>query len=332
MDPVTHITAGALMGRAIRLRAPRADITIFAVICALLPDIDNLIGLIGPELYLLHHRGITHSLPGIAALSALMAHLFRRFRREPPDFQPMFLIALAAMAGHVFLDLITSYGTQLFAPFSGRRFSFDSVFIIDPVFTGLLAILLALSYSRRRTRFARTGIALILIYPMLSLAVREYTRPNAEAALHAQGFSCEKLELVPDAFAPLRWKAIAACGDSLLFFGAGAGNNSTPVDGIRSFRRADMPMLRIGASRVSMFRTWEWFARYPFMETSETGSGGKIVRFGDLQFESTWDFIRKRWNGGVRPFSLGLTLDGSGAMTGWSYTRPGRETVTMHVR
>ncbi|MBI5143248.1 MAG: metal-dependent hydrolase [Nitrospirae bacterium] len=320
------------MGRAIRLRTPRAGITVLAIICAVLPDIDNFIGLIGPELYLLHHRGITHSLPGIAALSALMALLFRRFRSELPDFLPTFLIALAAMGGHVFLDVVTSYGTQLFAPFSDRRFSLDSVFIIDPVFTGLMAVLLALSYSRRRAELARAGIALILLYPMLSLAAREYARPNAEAVLHSQGFSCEKLELVPDAFAPLRWKAIATCGDSLLFFGAGGGNNPAPADGIRSFRRADLSILRNGASRISMFRTWEWFARYPFMETSETGNGGKIVRFGDLQFESTWDFIKKRWNGGVRPFSLGLTLDGSGAMTGWSYTRPGRETVTMRVQ
>ncbi|MBD3326546.1 hypothetical protein GF339_18320, partial [candidate division KSB3 bacterium] len=61
MDPVTHITAGVLGAQAIRRPLRDRYFLLFCILAAWLPDIDNLIGFLGPEFYLVHHRGLTHS-------------------------------------------------------------------------------------------------------------------------------------------------------------------------------------------------------------------------------------------------------------------------------
>ena len=70
MDPVTHLTSGALQGQLFRKSFGTRWIFLFCGIAALLPDADNLTGLFNPEFYLIHHRGITHSLAGAVLASA----------------------------------------------------------------------------------------------------------------------------------------------------------------------------------------------------------------------------------------------------------------------
>ncbi|MCK4469305.1 MAG: metal-dependent hydrolase, partial [Desulfobacterales bacterium] len=77
MDPITHITAGVLSSQVVPKPFSRRFIILFCIIAAWLPDIDNLAGLIGPEFYLIHHRGITHSLTGALLLSILLVAIFR---------------------------------------------------------------------------------------------------------------------------------------------------------------------------------------------------------------------------------------------------------------
>ncbi|MGB1248508.1 MAG: metal-dependent hydrolase, partial [Chitinophagales bacterium] len=47
----------------------------------------------------------------------------------------LWLFSFLALFTHVLLDAFTTYGTQLLLPFSDKRISFDSINIVDPVYT-----------------------------------------------------------------------------------------------------------------------------------------------------------------------------------------------------
>ena len=76
MDPVTHIASGGLGGRALRDYFPGRSFTFYVIAAAMIPDIDNFVGIGNPELYLIHHRGITHSFLGGLVVACLLAGLF----------------------------------------------------------------------------------------------------------------------------------------------------------------------------------------------------------------------------------------------------------------
>lgn len=149
MDTITHGIAGALVGKAFFAGEPgtsiageNADATGRVAIWAatmggIFPDSDAVLGLFGANgmAVISSHRGVTHSfllLPLWAlALAALTRWFCRRRKIACPSFAALTGICAAGIALHIFLDLITSFGTMIWAPLSAARISWDLVFIID---------------------------------------------------------------------------------------------------------------------------------------------------------------------------------------------------------
>src|SRR4029077_9739841 len=112
--------------------------TMAILIGANLPDID-LVAIIGGQIqYLRYHRGVTHSLFGIAIESLLLALFLMLFektethRKRLKLFFRLFLLSLVGTGSHVLLDYTNSYGIRPFLPFNSGWYSLDTVFIIDP--------------------------------------------------------------------------------------------------------------------------------------------------------------------------------------------------------
>jgi membrane-bound metal-dependent hydrolase YbcI (DUF457 family) len=139
MDFATHAAVGALVGRAIAGRASgavaRRAMAVGAV-TALVPDVDHVLELISGEAYLVWHRTVTHSLvfaAGMIAAAALApaSSEISRARRA--------VVVAASMASHLFLDVLTPFGTGLLWPFDDRMFALDGLPIMAPI-TVILAI------------------------------------------------------------------------------------------------------------------------------------------------------------------------------------------------
>ena len=69
-------------------------------------------------------------------------------------------LLILAVLSHPLLDLFTSYGTQLFAPFSRHRYAIDAIAIIDPIYTGILCLSLAIGWwaSNPKRRSAKLAV------------------------------------------------------------------------------------------------------------------------------------------------------------------------------
>lgn len=157
MDNVTHALVGAALAETgLKRWTPRATATL--ILGANLPDIDALAALRGEDFSLCVRRGVTHGVlaQGVLAV-ALVGVMFTldRSRRategQRARFAPLMVLSLLALASHVVLDWLNSYGVRLLMPFDGRWFYGDSLFIIDPWLwlVGLTPCLLAHSVRRR---------------------------------------------------------------------------------------------------------------------------------------------------------------------------------------
>lgn len=164
MDTITHGIAGALISKAVfggrDLFSPRSlskqrVITWSLMLGAVFPDSDVLRDLFShdPLLMITWHRSITHSLLCLPIWAVILAGLTRmvvKWRNwEAPPFIELCGIWAIGILSHIFLDLLTTFGTMIWSPLQWSRPAWDILFIVDFSFTAMLLIpqLLAWAYG-----------------------------------------------------------------------------------------------------------------------------------------------------------------------------------------
>ncbi len=182
LDNITHTLTGlALASAGLGRATPYA--TAALVIGSNLPDCDWCSGLAGKSGYLIHHRGVTHSLLGIAIESLLLPPFFILWWKlcgegKRPRYLPLAALSAVATILHVLMDGLNTYGIRPFLPFLDTWYYGDIAFIVDPWIWLILAFALARTGSRRGLG---TGLfALFLLAGSALLFLREEVpRPMA---------------------------------------------------------------------------------------------------------------------------------------------------------
>jgi inner membrane protein len=174
VDNITHTLIGVVLAElAIPRETTRTTTRLFVAagaIAANAPDLDLLyVGITPfPLGYLLHHRGHTHTLIGLAVqvvVIALACQLVLRFLEGPGVWRARLwgLIAVA-LASHVALDACNTYGVHPFYPFDGRWIFGDALFIFEPWLWLGLCLTVGLNVRRRAFRaLLMTPLAVLLV-------------------------------------------------------------------------------------------------------------------------------------------------------------------------
>ncbi len=162
MDNATHTLVGLIAAKAgLERLSPYA--TAVCIVAANAPDVDVVTRLGGPWFALQHHRGITHSIIGVLALSLLIPlicffaeKLGARLRHTQSRIRlrGLMLAALLACATHPLLDWLNSYGVRPFLPWTDRWYYGDILFIFDPWLWLTLGATAFLLTARTRGRVA----------------------------------------------------------------------------------------------------------------------------------------------------------------------------------
>jgi inner membrane protein len=189
VDNITHAFLGAAMAEcALPRHAAAGARTAFmcaGVVAANAPDVDLVYnGIIEQPLgYLLHHRGHSHTLPGLGVLGILIwsgVRLWPRSRIATGGMeQRLLLLIAAALLGHLLMDTANSYGTHLWYPFSSGWVYGDAVFVLEPWLWAMLGGTLALNAGR----LWRVLIALLTLAPMGALVQVGLLRAGVLAVL-----------------------------------------------------------------------------------------------------------------------------------------------------
>src|SRR4029077_5228686 len=141
MDNLTHTLTGVALSQAGLNRKTRFA-TLAMILGSNAPDVDIAARFGGGANYLKYHRGITHSIPGVIVLAAVVTAIVYALGRprqslpgtgattearppkspSAPALNPRWLFAacLIATSVHLLMDFTNDYGVRPFLPFSGR--------------------------------------------------------------------------------------------------------------------------------------------------------------------------------------------------------------------
>ena len=210
MDPLSQGALGAVAAQNTSQVRWIAVATLLGFVSGLAPDLDVLIrSETDPLLFLEYHRQFTHSIlfiPVGGFLCAATLHLL--VRKWSPGFRLTLTYCTLGYASHGLLDACTSYGTQLFWPFSDARIAWSSISIVDPLFTLPLLSLIGLAVYRRRKTFARLAGLWVLVYLGLGFVQHERAEAAGRALAASRYHQVERLEVKPAFGNLLLWKVV----------------------------------------------------------------------------------------------------------------------------
>jgi inner membrane protein len=309
LEPLTHFLTGACIARA-GLNRKTALATATVTLAAEAPDIDVLGNLKGPVFGFAHHRGFTHSFLGLVFVSAMVVgvvYLWWRLRGRkikdpnlPPRWGLLFGFAYLAGLTHIMLDFTNHYGVRPFWPFLEKWYSWDIVFIVEPIILLLLVagLLLPALFSlindeigvRRKGPQGRLAATLALAGVVALWGVRDYEHRRAVNALEARVYeSAEPMRAsaYPSWINPFRWYGVV---ETQNFFATMLVDSSVPdVDPEGQMRiryKPEETPVTLAAKKSYLGRVYLDWAKYPITETEKIESPpGYIVRFTDLRYD-----------------------------------------------
>ena len=153
MDPISQGAVGAALATSTQDRKKQLfTVAWLGALAGMAPDLDVLIqSSSDPLLFLEFHRQFSHALVFIPFGALLVAAPLYPLARKALSWRQTYLACLAGYATHGLLDACTSYGTQLFWPFSNERVAWNNSSIVDPLFTlPILALVIAAAMRGKR--------------------------------------------------------------------------------------------------------------------------------------------------------------------------------------
>jgi inner membrane protein len=298
LEPITHFLTGACLARA-GFNRKTALATATMTLAAEAPDLDVLGSFKGPVFGFAHHRGFTHSFLGLVLVSAAVVgfiYLVWRMRGRktnipnlPPRWGLLFLFAYIAGLSHILLDYTNNYGVRPFWPFSEQWYSWDIVFIVEPVlYVFLLAGLVAPLFFSRHKPLPRGRAAAVLALVCVAglYAVRDHEHREALYALEAQTFDSAppvRVSVYPYPVVVLRWYAVIETRDSFVT------SDFYSLEGrLEPKQRVEIPKppetpATLAAKQSAFGRVFLAWAQYPLL-TEETSGEDSIIYFHDLRF------------------------------------------------
>ena len=209
MDPLSQGTVGAAFAQSTANKNNILRIGVIGFLAGLAPDLDVLIRSSNdPILFLEYHRQFTHSLFFIPFGSLIVALLIFPLVKRSMGFKTVYLASLLGYATHGLLDACTSYGTQLFWPFSNERVTWNNISIIDPLFTIPILIFVGTAIKTRKRLFSFFAIGWATFYLSLGFVQYERTLSTAIELAHSRGHNAERLTLKPSFGNLILWKSI----------------------------------------------------------------------------------------------------------------------------
>lgn len=215
MDNLTHTLSGLVTARLYPAnRLPMRTRYIAGALAANAPDLDILLAPISSQLYLIHHRGETHSLLLLPLWAWLLSWIFSRLFNSSRNWRDFYGLTAVALLVHSMGDWITGYGTQLFAPLTKQTYSLGTTFIIDPVLT---LILLAGFAASLLIRHSAGPARIAALATMVWIGTQFYWKQQALAAGNAyarsQGWEQFSVNAEPRPLAPFNWTVLIEEGD-----------------------------------------------------------------------------------------------------------------------
>jgi inner membrane protein len=339
VDTITHALSGALLARATapaqagEKTLPLGRRVFIGLAAAAVPDIDFVISWIGPVEFLLHHRGVTHSLVMLPLWAYLLARLCAVIWRGDRPWRAYFGVIALGLGVHIAGDWITSFGTIVFAPLSDIRAGLGTTFIIDLWFSGIIVAGLVASAIWRASHVpAVAGLAVLCGYVAFQGVLQSRAVDWGESYARNAGLQQAAVTAQPRPVSPFNWMVIVRNGEEVRYSFVNLARREPlrPAPEAGYIARLDASYLppaqaqwvhatHFGSSSAErgiarevwsqpQFAFFRWFAEEPVLLRVDSGNPSTCAWFQDLRFftpgRDTWPFRYGMCREGASPWEL----------------------------
>jgi inner membrane protein len=211
MDSLSQIVLGAAVGNQVLGKKIGNKAILYGAIIGTMPDLDVLYGkLLDPLTATEIHRGFSHSTLLFLFLSPILGWILQKMEhKKGVHFKEATLFSFLILQTHSLLDLFTTWGTQLFWPLE-TRFSLQSIFVIDPLYTLPFLFFLILSMKKKKDNpkrlfWNRTGLIVSTTYLFFTLIVQAIVLQKFEKQLQQNKISYQEIVVKPSPFNIILW-------------------------------------------------------------------------------------------------------------------------------
>ncbi|MBC6993767.1 metal-dependent hydrolase [Neolewinella lacunae] len=198
------------------------------------------------------------------------------------------LLAFGAIVTHPLLDCFTAYGTQFLQPLASTRITWNTISVVDPLYT--LPFLALLVWARtqvqgtaKRQWLNRAGLVLSSVYLLLTVVNYFNVEGIMEDSLAEEGIEAESLVVSPSIFNNVLWSGTAREGKDVFYF-----SQYSLFDRERSFA----PYTRIEGNHAWLapyandrdLRILQWFTKGYYGVMPGSGGSEGQVQVNDLRY------------------------------------------------
>lgn len=211
MDSLSQIVLGAAVGNQVLGKKIGNKAILYGAIVGTIPDLDVVYGkFLDPLTATDIHRGFSHSVVFFLLLSPILGWILQKLEhKNNVNFKEATLFSYLVLQTHALLDWFTTWGTQLLWPLE-TRFSLQSIFVIDPLYTLPFLFFLILSMKKKkqdpkRLFWNKTGLIVSTSYLFFTLFVQSIATNKFEKQLNENQIFYQEMVVKPSPFNIILW-------------------------------------------------------------------------------------------------------------------------------
>jgi inner membrane protein len=303
MDSLTQFVLGAAVSTACLGKAlgPRKAALVGGLL-GTLPDLDVFIPFDDPIDSFVYHRGWSHSIFVHALATPVIGEGLRLLFKKLRDHRWLaWATVFLCLSTHAIIDAMTVYGTRLFWPLYPDPVGVGSIFIIDPLYTLplLIVVVWALckkNWSSRLRSWVTGALVFSTAYLGVGVVLQRHVESQARQIFQDEGVPSSEIFAIAAPFNILVWKVIGLGEDRYdnLYYSLLDGAGPPEI-----YVHPRHPELIACLQDSNSFRKLDWFSR-GFFRTDLVGN--KVV-MSDLRMGLTPGYAFR--------FAIG-ELDGDG--------------------
>lgn len=307
MDTLTHALVGtaASDGWFRKRLGPLA--TPFALVASALPDVDVATYFVSPQTAWASHRGITHGFVPMLIAAPILGYLGYRVSRREGTWQQWSLLALICLYAHTIFDLITSWGTMPWMPFSNARISWDIVPILDIFLTAVTAASFVANRILRWERIdyfinpltypvvhrhpkrrivgdwaGKIAVILVVAYLLVGWQQNRQTLRIAREELAKQGVEAVEVRALPILLTYIAWDIAARDAEGAIYNAVYSSYARGPMNFIKFDAPASEDLALVADTPQG--RLFRWYSQGMFTADKRTEDGVERISMRDRRF------------------------------------------------
>jgi inner membrane protein len=213
MDSLTQIVLGGAVGEASGGKHLGNKAVLWGAIGGTIPDLDVFImGFFHPIDAALIHRGFSHSILFAFLAGPILGYLLYLIYKKKIELKIWIRLGFLSIITHPLLDIFTTYGTELFWPYP-NRIAFNTVFVIDPLYTVPFATCLIMAMRKRkedpkRKKWNIAGLVFSTGYLFLGVVIKISLLFSLKNGSISNNIFSSRTSISPMPFTSFYWQVI----------------------------------------------------------------------------------------------------------------------------